>query len=64
MHLSPAHDNRPGLTPPEHEVLAWLGRGLANVEIADQLCIIGASNRTQALLVAIRRGLIDPPEPP
>lgn len=63
------------LTPRELEVLALLTRGRKNSEIADTLFIsertvkfhvssilgkLGAENRTEAVRVAVRRGLVEP----
>jgi DNA-binding NarL/FixJ family response regulator len=64
----------PGLTPREREVLAHLGRGLTNRQIAAALVLsektvkthvsnilgkLGVPDRTQAALHAVREGLIE-----
>jgi DNA-binding NarL/FixJ family response regulator len=63
------------LTPREHEVLALIGRGMANKVIARELSLsektvkahvssilakLGVSDRTQAALYAVRAGLVGP----
>lgn len=68
------HDPRGGLSAREIEVLGLMARGMSNREIAKALWIseatvkthvshlmhkLDAGDRTQAVLVAIRRGLID-----
>jgi DNA-binding NarL/FixJ family response regulator len=68
-----ARRRRPTLTPREKDVLHCLVRGLANKEIADQLGLaeptvkmhlvslfekLGARDRTQAAMLAVRRGLL------
>jgi DNA-binding NarL/FixJ family response regulator len=65
----------PPLTQREHEVLAHLARGLTNAEIAGELFLgvetvrthvgnllakLGARDRTQAVVIAYRTGLVDP----
>jgi DNA-binding NarL/FixJ family response regulator len=62
------------LTDREYEVLRLMCRGLANKEVAVELCIsvktveyhvanimgkLGAANRTEAVLVALEEGLLD-----
>ena len=66
------------LTRREREVLALVGRGLANKQIARELAIaektvkthvshvlskLGLADRTQAALYAVREGLVDPGPP-
>ena len=66
------------LTRREREVLALVGRGLANKQIARELAIaektvkthvshvlskLGLADRTQAALYAVREGLVDPGRP-
>lgn len=67
------------LSPREMEVLNYVAEGLSNKEIAAKLGVVigtvkvhianiftklGASDRTQALVIAVRRGIIDiDPEP-
>lgn len=66
------------LTGRQREVLLWLARGATNAEIAEALGIevntaknhikaifksLGASNRTQAVVEAVRLGLKPPPPP-
>lgn len=63
------------LTPREQEVLAGLGRGLTNKQLADELVVsektvkthvsrvlmkLGLTDRTQAALYAVKVGLADP----
>jgi NarL family two-component system response regulator LiaR len=70
LHASAAHDD---LTPREREVLRRLALGLSNREIADALCIgeetvkthvgsvlskLQVENRAQAIVQALRRGLV------
>src|SRR5439155_1053853 len=67
------HRNLPLLTPREHEVLARLSEGLHNQEIAQALTLslstvkahvnailekLGARDRTEAVMLALRRGLL------
>lgn len=71
-HAAPAPANEP-LTERELQVLRWVAVGLSNQEIAEKLVIsertvgahisrildkMGAANRTQAALMAIRQGLV------
>jgi DNA-binding NarL/FixJ family response regulator len=68
-----ARRNRPSLSPRENDVLRCLASGLANKEIADHLGLaeptvkmhlvslfekLGARDRTQAVLLAVQRGLL------
>ena len=70
LHASAPHDE---LTPREREVLRRLALGLSNKEIADALCIgeetvkthvgsvlskLQVENRAQAIVQALRRGLV------
>ena len=69
------HPDIERLTAREREVLAGMGRGLANRQLADELFVsektvkthvssilmkLGLSDRTQAALFAVRVGLADP----
>ena len=71
-------DPGPPLTRREHEVLALLARGYANKRIARELGVaektvkahvghvlakLGVSDRTQAALVAVQRGLVSGSDP-
>jgi len=70
LHASAPHDE---LTPREREVLRRLALGLSNKEIADALCIgeetvkthvgsvlskLQVENRAQAIVQALRRGVV------
>jgi DNA-binding NarL/FixJ family response regulator len=69
---------RPTLEPPERRVLELIAEGLSNREIAERLGVpveavrasfgaifakLGASSKLEALLIAIRLGLIRLPPP-
>ena len=71
---TPSDDQVEHLTPRESQVLALLAEGLSNKGIADRLAIsdqtvkfhvasiiakLGATNRTDAVRRAVRRGVID-----
>ena len=67
--------SRVSLTPRQHELVGWLGRGLSNVEIGRQMHLsegsvkqylsqigsrLDANNRTQILVRAVQLGFVDP----
>ncbi|MCC3762610.1 response regulator transcription factor [Glycomyces sp. TRM65418] len=73
--IEPARERVAALTPRERDVLAGVGRGLSNQEIARELNIsegtvkahvsavlvrLGARNRVQAAITAYEAGLTDP----
>ena len=73
----PAHDGRRGLTRRQAEVLTLLAAGLGTAEVAVRLRIdpdevreclwatmraLGAASPIHALILALRAGLIEPPE--
>ena len=74
VRADPSHSERlSGLTPRELEVLAGIGRGLSNQELAEELFIadntvkthvkrvftkIGARDRAQAVVIAYQAGLV------
>ena len=73
--VAPAHPDLERLTPREREVLAGLGRGLSNRALADELFVsektvkthvssvlskLRLTDRTQAALLAVRTGVVDP----
>lgn len=73
----PAPPEPSGLTPRERDVLSLVARGRTNKVIAKELEIsdgtvrvylseilakLGAANRTEAAMIAVRRGLVDPGE--
>ena len=70
------HISDDGLTPAEIDVLRLIAAGKANKQIADQLGVteftvksrvqnilskLGASDRTQAALIGVKRGIVDLP---
>jgi len=76
--MTPPDGGDPSLTPLEREVLAVSATGLTTAEVADRLGLatsdvrralasavakLGARSRLEAVIIAVRRGLIDLPEP-
>lgn len=74
QHMSAGSLNAPDLTRREMEVLALLGQGKSNREIAEELVVsertakyhvssilskLGANNRTEAVSIAVQQGLIE-----
>jgi DNA-binding NarL/FixJ family response regulator len=72
-----SHSDRPHLTPREHDVLVALGEGRSIAQVATTLHLsestvkthvakvyekLGASNRTQAIMAAVRHGLVTVPD--
>jgi two-component system NarL family response regulator len=70
----PVKVNRPALSPRELDILRLIVRGLCNQEIADALSItrgtvkwhvniilrrLGVSDRTQAVVIAAQRGIVE-----
>ena len=73
--MTAEHPDLARLTPREREVLAGLGRGLSNRQLADELFVaektikthvssvlakLRLADRTQAALFAVRTGVADP----
>jgi DNA-binding NarL/FixJ family response regulator len=73
--VDPPSNGDAGLTPREREVLGLLADGLTQTEIAEGLCLspktvgthiqrimgkLGVKNRTQAVALAVRGGILDP----
>jgi DNA-binding NarL/FixJ family response regulator len=71
------HNDKPHLTARELEVLTCLGEGLSVAQVAHRLHLsestvkthisrvydkLGAANRTQAVMAAVRRGLVSVPD--